>query len=222
MRKILLILSLSVFLAGTVSAQTAATRYVEAYKEAAIRTMNQHGVPASIILGIAIHESASGTSRIARYLNNHFGLKGSGGPKPIPSAYKGYENVEDCYKDFVSFLKRRYASLFTNETADYRKWATTMGRGGYAASSTWTSQVLGIIKKYRLYEFDNPIPESIRAVPQKEVKTLETVKPSITYQVRKGDTMGDISRKFNTSVKEIQAKNNLKTSSLSVGQILHL
>ena len=63
MRKILLILGLAVLLTGTASAQSAASKYVEAYREAAIRTMNQHGVPASIILGVAIHESASGTSK---------------------------------------------------------------------------------------------------------------------------------------------------------------
>ena len=226
MRKILLILGLAVLLTGTASAQSAASKYVEAYREAAIRTMNQHGVPASIILGVAIHESASGTSKIAKYLNNHFGIKGKGGPKPISSSYKGYENVDECYADFVSFLKKRFNNLFINHPAgDYKKWALSIQRGGYAASRSWASQVMGIIKKYQLDQYDsNQIPESFRAVESNQVasNSEETISQSVTYEVRHGDTLAEIAKKFNTTVKNILQKNSLKTSSLSIGQVLQL
>ncbi|WP_207533636.1 glucosaminidase domain and LysM peptidoglycan-binding domain-containing protein [Desertivirga arenae] len=226
-KNLLLIGLLVTFLTGTALGQTAADRYVESYKEAAIQTMNQHGVPASIILGIAIHESASGTSKIAKYLNNHFGLKGKGGPKPIASSYKGYENVEQCYEDFVTFLKKRFNTLFIHcPGGDYKKWAMGIQRGGYAASHTWASQVVGIIKKYKLYEYDNPIPESIRplenAAAGLAMNSEETSNEKLTYQVRHGDTLGAIAKKFNTTVKEILEKNSLKTSSLSIGQVLQL
>ncbi|WP_256011029.1 glucosaminidase domain and LysM peptidoglycan-binding domain-containing protein [Desertivirga xinjiangensis] len=223
MLKNLLKISLILLITGTASAQSAADKYVASYKEAAIRTMNQHGVPASIVLGIAIHESASGTSRIAKYLNNHFGLKGKSGPKPIPSAYKGYESVDDCYADFVAFLKKRVNSLFIHHPAgDYKKWATGIQRGGYAASKTWASQVMGIIKKYKLYEYDNGIPESIRPVETIKVTSNETTKQSTTYRVKYGDTLVEIAEKFNTTVKNILLKNSLKTSNLSIGQELQL
>ncbi len=218
-----LIIAVVVLIAGTASGQSAAEKYIQAYKEAAIRTMNEHGVPASIVLGVAIHESASGTSKISRYLNNHFGLKGKGGPKPIPSAYKGYENVDSCYKDFVSFLKRRFNFLFEKYPyGDYQKWALGIQRGGYAASKTWASQVMGIIRKYHLYEYDNGVPESLRPLPQAPDKSNATRAQSVTYQVKRGDTLQDIAKKFNTTVKSILVKNSLKTSSLSIGQILQL
>ncbi|WP_207429291.1 glucosaminidase domain-containing protein [Pedobacter sp. SYSU D00535] len=223
LRKFLTMSLFALFMTGTASAQSAAQRYVEAYKEAAIRTMNEHGVPASIVLGVAIHESASGTSKIAKYLNNHFGMKGKSGPKPIPSAYKGYESVDDCYADFVSLLKRRFNSLFIKyPDGDYKKWAIGIQRGGYAASKSWASQVVGIIKKYKLYEYDNPVPENLRPLETVKVNSVETVNQAVTYQVKKGDTLIEIAKKFNTTVQSILIKNSLKNSSLSIGQILHL
>ena len=38
--------------------------------------MHESGVPASIVLAVAMHESANGNSHIAKKLNNQFGVKG--------------------------------------------------------------------------------------------------------------------------------------------------
>ena len=43
-----LIIALVVLIAGTASGQSAAEKYIQAYKDAAIRAMNEHGVPAGI------------------------------------------------------------------------------------------------------------------------------------------------------------------------------
>src|SRR3546814_460324 len=67
--------------------------YIEAHQKTAIHYMEEYGIPASIILGIAIHESASGNSKLARYLNNHFGIKGENTSTAIRSSYKGYDSV---------------------------------------------------------------------------------------------------------------------------------
>jgi flagellum-specific peptidoglycan hydrolase FlgJ len=63
-KKVLIIFLSALCINISVSAQSAAKKYVELYNEAAIRTMNEYGVPASIVLGVAIHESASGNSKI--------------------------------------------------------------------------------------------------------------------------------------------------------------
>jgi LysM repeat protein len=211
---------------ATVNAQTAAEKYVQLYREAAVKTMNEHGVPASIVLGVAIHESASGTSKIARYLNNHFGLKGKSGPKSIPSSYKGYASVDDCYQDFVSILKRRFSGLFGRySSSDYQSWAMGIQRGGYAASRSWASQVMGIIKKYRLYEYDTPLTPVIltqQATAVVPVQEFGATPEPVSYIVKKGDTLIEIARKFNSSVSAIKSKNGLKTSYLSIGQKLSL
>lgn len=215
-----LIICLFALFSGAVWAQSAAKKYIEAYNEAAIRTMNEYGIPASIVLGIAIHESASGNSKIAKYLNNHFGMKGSSGPKPIKSAYKGYEKVDDSYQDFAGLLKRRFSSLFSKYPVDdYRGWVFGIQRGGYAASSTWASQVLGIIKTYKLYEYDSYRPSMV-LYPKSTHESAQSNQPMV-YSVQKGDTLNNISKRFQISVEEIKKKNRLKTSMLEVGQQLY-
>ncbi len=224
MLKKFIYVSLIVLTAGTAFGQTPANNYIDTYKEAAVSTMNQHGIPASIVLGIAIHESASGTSKIARYLNNHFGLKGKGGPKKIRSSYKGYESVDDCYNDFVSYLKTRFSGLFTKYTpVDYRGWALGIQRGGYAHSRSWASQVMAIIKKYRLYELDaNTANNSATFSVLKPSEPTEEANDPVVYLVKRGDTLLEIAKRFGTTVKEIKIRNGLSSSLLRIGQQLHL
>ena len=45
---------------------------------------------------------------------------------------------------------------------------------------------------------------------------------SDTYTVQRGDTLWNISKKFNTSVNSIKSKNNIKNNSISVGQVLNI
>lgn len=216
-----LIICLFALFSGAVWAQSAAKKYIDAYNEAAIRTMNEYGIPASIVLGIAIHESASGNSKIAKYLNNHFGMKGSSGPKPIKSAYKGYENVGESYQDFAGLLQRRFSSLFSKYPVnDYRGWVFGIQRGGYAASGTWANQVLAIIKTYKLYEYDNFRPSMILA-PENKMGEHNNGNQPMVYSVKKGDTLNIIAKRFQISVEDIKKKNRLKTSMLEIGQQLY-
>jgi len=200
-------------LSASAFGQSAAAKYIQAHKDAAIQLMKEYDIPASIILGIAIHESASGTSKIARYLNNHFGIKGPNNSKEIKSAYKGYESVSESYEDFISLLQNRssFSQLFDKYTsADYKSWVKGIQRGGYAASQLWGSQVLAIIHKYSLHELD-------RASDAVEAAAKEAV---ISYTVKKGDTLSEIARRHDTTVEEIKEKNNLKSSMLHPGQEL--
>lgn len=132
--------------------------YIEKYKSIAQQLMQETGVPASVILGVAIHESASGNSRIARHLNNHFGIKGKNQSKTIKSAYKGYDSTDESYQDFVGLLKRRKAtqSLFDQcASNDYRAWTAGIARSGYSVSTSWRAKILAIIDKYNLGDYDN-------------------------------------------------------------------
>ena len=51
------------------------TQYIERYKDLAVIEMHRSGVPASITLSQGVLESSSGNSRLAKYANNHFGIK---------------------------------------------------------------------------------------------------------------------------------------------------
>jgi flagellum-specific peptidoglycan hydrolase FlgJ len=165
MKKTLLIaLSLVSFL--MVSAQKNTPQaYIEQNKGDAIRIMHETGVPASIVLGVAMHESGCGNSALARRLNNQFGVKGGhtvyyNHHKKIHTAYKRYPTIFDSFQDFARIMTERkeFAGLAEKLShVDYTGWAHGIQRHGYASSHKWSSQVLALIKKYQLYVFDeNP------------------------------------------------------------------
>lgn len=225
MKHLLTLLSISVCLSAT--AQTSALDYIATYKDIAIRHMDEQGVPASVILAISMHESANGKSKIAKYLNNHFGIKGKNNSKQINSSYRGYESVTDSYLDFMGAMRRnkKFEALFGKYSSyDYYNWVLGIQSGGYAASKLWGSQVLAIIKKYRLYELDKRPDSAERAFlalgPSEIPKNSES---AVTiYKVRKGDTLGAIAKKFRTNVKTLMSRNSLSNSRLSIGQKLLL
>lgn len=204
--------------------QSAADNYIAQYKELAVKLMNRHEIPASVILGIAIHESASGNSKIAKNLNNHFGVKGANTNKQINSSYKGYETVEVSYKDFIDMMKSRpkFKILFDKYSDyDYKNWIYGIQRGGYAASRTWAAQVISIVQRHKLYECDNSPVDHIETVLE-EVKST-SISPSFNYyKVKKGDTLGAIAKKFNTTTKNLMNKNGLKSTLLQIGQKLKI
>nr|WP_294897294.1 glucosaminidase domain-containing protein [uncultured Pedobacter sp.] len=205
------------FLSFGASAQSVTQNYINEHKEIAISLMNEHHVPASIILAIAIHESASGTSKVARYLNNHFGLKGPNSSTQIRSSYRDFETVDDSYRYFIGFLHThpKFRYLFNKYTEyDYKNWARGIQRGGYAASRTWASQIIGLIKKYNLQQFDNR--------PDGYIEPTEPVTLNKIYRVKKGDTLNSIAKKHHTTSKKLMSKNHLKTTVLQIGQKLKL
>ncbi|MGN7203490.1 glucosaminidase domain-containing protein [Pedobacter sp. SAFR-022] len=162
--------------------------YIEENLPLAQQLMRENNIPASIILGIAIHESAAGTSKIARYLNNHFGVKGQNNSKKIRSSYKGYSSVEDSYHHFIDFLQSRtaFSNLFAKYGgSDYASWAKGIQKGGYAHSKVWSAQVIALIKKYELFKYDNdpeasmrmlgpvaPLTKKLKPAPVRKVKLI--------------------------------------------------
>ncbi len=212
---------LAFFLLGFIPAksQTADRIYIDKYKDLAVRQMKEHGIPASVILAVAMHESASGTSKIARYLNNHFGIKGRNRVKTIRSSYKSYDSVDNSYEDFIRLMKEKpgFSKLFKQYPHyDYKNWVRGIQRGGYAHSKTWGSQVRAFIVKYKLYEYDDRPADWVDS-PSKEPVNSSTAK---IYRVKNGDTLSGIAKKLGTSVKQLMNKNGLKTSKIKPGQRL--
>lgn len=140
--------------------------YIEQYKADAIRIMHETGVPASIVLGVAMHESGCGNSVLAQNLNNQFGVKGNdrnvyyAHKKKVSTSYKKYGSIYDSFQDFARILteRKKFSGLAESLTHfDYFGWAHGIQKHGYASSHTWATQVTGLIKKYQLYSFDeNP------------------------------------------------------------------
>lgn len=197
--------------------------YIAERIEHAQELMHEYKIPASIILAVAIHESAAGQSKIARHLNNHFGIKGANSNTEIRSAYKDYPTIEDSYDHFIEFLKSRstFSPLFDKyDQYDYRSWARGIQRGGYARSRSWASQVIGLIKKYDLYQYDER-PEDYVEPPIVSVvgsKKKHHTTSARRYTVKPGDNLSKIAKKHHTTTKALMKKNGLKNPNLKPGQ----
>ena len=144
---------------------TAAEKYIAKYHELAIFEMQSTGIPASITLAQALHESANGTSQLAVKANNHFGVRCSsnwngkrfyrnGNKKNY--CFRKYNTVEEAYKDRSSFLSKnkKYAFLFKYGQQDYIHWAKGLQRAGYASSKIYAKQLINTIDRYNLAQYD--------------------------------------------------------------------
>lgn len=176
--KYLCVLLMFVFTVQTTIAQKfSMSSYIDEYKGIAAQLMEETGVPASVILGVAIHESAYGNSRIAKYLNNHFGVKGRNNSKTIRSAYKGYQSVKDSYQDFVGLLKRRRATapLFDKYAhEDHESWIKGIARSGYSETRDWSAKVLSIIDRYDLDSIDEDVNNKAQEMLATRIEASET------------------------------------------------
>src|ERR1700753_3427083 len=165
MKKTVLVIALLVSYFA-VSAQNTSACYIEKFKDDAIRIMHQSGIPASIVLAVAMHESGCGNSLLAKQFNNQFGVKGLDKhvlvthDKKKLTSYKKYDSVMDSFEDFSRVLldKKKFAHLAHEFTHyDYAGWDKGIQHSGYGSSHTWASQVTTIIRKYQLNQLDeNP------------------------------------------------------------------
>lgn len=217
---------LSISLLSVTARAQATEDYILEHFEHAQALMHEHKIPASIILAIAIHESASGQSKIARHLNNHFGIKGPNSNTDIRSSYRDYETIDESYDHFIEFLKSResFSKLFDKyDQYNYRAWSRGIQRGGYARSRSWAYQINGLIKRYELYQYDErPAdyvePPVIHYASRKRHKTHSRKK----YTVKSGDNLSKIAKRHHTTTKALMNKNGLKNAKLKPGQKIRL
>lgn len=147
---------------GSSWGQKAAQDYIEKHKLTAMSLSKESGIPASIILGVSMIESAMGKSRNCKLLNNYFGIKGKNQlskAKGAPhSAYKQYPNAKASFKDFVRIVKSKKYYPKLKGTTDYKKWLETMNQYGYAeAKGKWIADISSVIKKYKLESIDREV-----------------------------------------------------------------
>ena len=212
-------------------------QYIKKYAPLAVLEMHKYDIPASITLAQGILESGNGRSQLASKSNNHFGIKchtGWKGQKVYHDddekgeCFRKYKFVETSYKDHSEFLsgRRRYANLFKLRKSDYKGWAKGLKKAGYATDKNYPKKLIKIIETYELYEFDKIREKDLKRVKKETSKTER--KPKIKtkkrvkkyYQVKKGDTLYSIARKYETSVTKLKKVNALTGNTLSIGQKL--
>lgn len=215
-------------------------QYVRKYAPLAVLEMHEYKIPASITLAQGILESGNGRSGLATKSNNHFGIKchtGWKGEKVYHDddekgeCFRKYKYVQTSYKDHSKFLtgRKRYEKLFKLRKSDYKGWARGLKKAGYATDKKYPKKLIKIIETYKLYEFDKFSKKDLKRGKRntkKKKKEPIVIKPKNTipdyYQVKKGDTLYSIAKKFNTTVALIKEVNGLTSNSLSIGQRLLL
>lgn len=197
-------------------------QYIEFYKDIAIVEMKQYHIPASITLAQGILESGSGKGRLAVEGNNHFGIKCHDwtGRKIYhdddrnQECFRKYKNASESFRDHSQFLayRPRYSNLFTLDLDDYRGWAKELRRAGYATDKRYPDKLIALIERYQLYQYDVPL--------EKKKNKKKTFTNLATYEVMQGDTLYSIASKYHMSVEQLKQLNNLRTNTISIGQLL--
>ena len=206
--------------------------YIDSYKAIAKNNMVQYGIPSSICLGQGILESGAGTGPLSAIANNHFGIKCHqdwNGPSvkydddAAQECFRKYNQASESYNDHALFLKSRkwYDPLFKLEKDDYKGWAKGLKAAGYATDPKYPEKLIGIIERYHLDQYDAEVLGKEYVAPVAPVATIaQPVVKKKEYEVVKGDTMYSISKKFNISIDDLKAKNNIPDNTISVGQVL--
>lgn len=202
--------------------------YISRFKDIAITEMNKYGIPASITMAQAILESGTGNSDLAKYANNHFGIKctsdwkGKGYYKDDDKSdecFRVYTNPEESFKDHSEFLKRkRYAFLFDLDKDDYKGWANGLKQAGYATNPKYPDLLISLIERYDLHQLDDL--NSGPFVNSKNNTVNNSTPSAYNYVVVKGDTLYNISKRFGLSIDELKSLNNMSDNVIKLGQQL--
>lgn len=243
-----------IFISATAQSQPSEPRmskvdYISQYSDQAIREMHSSGVPASITLAQGMLESDYGNSPLAKYANNHFGIKchkGWEGPTFIQDdderneCFRKYYQAYDSYKDHSEFLRTRdrYASLFELKTTDYKGWAKGLKQTGYATNPKYADLLIRIIEENELNKYDEVVKlkdtelaVTVDKVDMKqdvpEVLSIRSVKVSsnnIKYVIAAmGDSPASIAKKNEMGVWQILKYNDLdKSDPVMEGDIIYL
>ena len=142
-------------LVNVCSGQKVIRNYICRFLPFASELSVEYGIPVSIILGVSILESGSGTSKNCRQLNNYFGVTGRNRLKKRHSAYKQYASPEDSFRDFCNIISRKKFYLKLKNEMHFTKWLPAMNHASYAgAKGVWISRITRIIVKHRLSQYD--------------------------------------------------------------------
>jgi Bax protein len=132
----------------------AQTKFVKKFRPLADSLSTEYGIPASVILGISVLESSSGTSRNCKLLNNYFGIVGKNKllkTKGIKTRYKQYDNATASFIDFCHVIKKKKFYKILRGNMNYKLWVDAISKKGYSEiPDIWKERVLTTIRKNKL------------------------------------------------------------------------
>lgn len=216
--------------------------YIHQYKDVAIEQMLKWKIPASITLAQGLLESAAGQSSLATKGNNHFGIKCHNdwtGPTMLKDddrrndCFRVYSSAYQSYEDHSRFLAtgQRYRSLFSLRLTDYKGWARGLKAAGYATSPTYAQQLIDLIERYGLSQYDNAksydkfmynhskdqVPGGVPRHP------IYAYNKNYYLYAKRGDTFRSLAPEVGVSYRKLARYNELdKNTVLEEGQIVWL
>jgi flagellum-specific peptidoglycan hydrolase FlgJ len=122
--------------------------YISQNKAMAETLAQEFGIPASIILAVAIVESGSGTSKASKTLNNHFGMVGKN--MVNSSKYRSFLSVQESYRAFCELLSRKkyYSKLKGN--GNHQEWIKAIASAGYSTQpQEWMRRISLVVSKLK-------------------------------------------------------------------------
>jgi flagellum-specific peptidoglycan hydrolase FlgJ len=139
---------------SVLNAQAQNKAYIAKYKPLCDSLSVEYGIPSNVILGIAMHESGNGTSRVCRLIHNHFGIVGKNNLRQthnIKSRYRAYENDMQSFVHFCQYVSaRKYYQKLKGSTS-INNWLYAIGRAGYCPRpKLWSTMIMNILKKSHL------------------------------------------------------------------------
>jgi LysM repeat protein len=148
-------------------------QFIQAAAPAAQDSQRRLGIPASVIIAQAIHESYWGTSKLARTANNFFGIKARNGEGSagtywmdawevvggedvvVPEPFRAYNNPGESFIDHGLFFLRnsRYHGAFKYGD-NPRRFAQAIADAGYATDPDYAPKLIRIMDQFDLYQYD--------------------------------------------------------------------
>ncbi|GAB1449559.1 glucosaminidase domain-containing protein [Bacteroidota bacterium] len=132
--------------------------YIDTFAGQAVYLQRETGIPASVILGVAIVESAYGNSKNSQILHNHFGIIGSNNLRQrglrYRSRYKEYESDSASFAHFCTVIMSKPYYEKIKGMRNNGIWLKHISKTYTTARSKWAKRVLFIIRKYKLGRFN--------------------------------------------------------------------
>lgn len=163
--------------AGPTSRLSAEQRAFLAHATAVARTsQRRYGVPASVVIAQAVHETGWGKSDLARSARNYFGMTcGAAGGGPIAAgcrngpdrvcdrtgcratvhSFRVYRSMDDSFADHGRFLSTdpRYRKAYAARGKP-KTFVKRVAKAGYATDPRYAERIVRIMTKYRLQKHD--------------------------------------------------------------------
>ncbi|MDR2979309.1 MAG: glucosaminidase domain-containing protein [Bacteroidales bacterium] len=183
-------------------------RYVEEYKDYAVKLMREELIPASVRLAQAIHATEAGTNKLCMDANNHFAImcpddhQGSSftvKEGTSKKCYLSYRYPAVSWADHSISLRSndRFAPLFKLNVMDYKGWAQGLQRGKYSNTPDYANTLISIIESHGLARFDTvamrelevtkkaTVPDNVYSESGIEVVMQKQPKPTVEQECKK-------------------------------------